>query len=276
MRLLIGTSTKMNLTSTEALRYCETLRPLVEDVTDREIFVLPPYTAIWAARDKLAGSRIAWGAQDVHPEDSGAHTGDVSAPMLADLGCTYVEVGHAERRRDHGETDEYVASQVAAIQRWGMTAIVCVGEHEPLPMAEAMAWIGRQLGALAGADPGRVVVAYEPVWAIGVGAAPAEPEWVGEVHGAIHAWLETNLEGADSIPVIYGGSIDSSTAGGIVAQPGVNGLFVGRSALDPVEFARIAHLETGAAGAEVRETVSGTTAGRHHVKLAPPVMRNTK
>jgi triosephosphate isomerase len=249
MRLLIGTSTKMNLTSTEALSYCETLRPLVDDVTDRDLFVLPPYTAIWAVRDKLAGSPIAWGAQDVHPEDAGAHTGDVSAPMLADLGCTYVEVGHAERRRDYGESDEYVARQVAAIQNWGMTAIVCVGEHEKMPLASTMAWIGRQLGALSAADPGRVVVAYEPEWAIGVGAAAAEPEWVGEVHGAIHAWLQANLAGADSIPVIYGGSVDSSSAGGILAQPGVNGLFVGRSALDPVEFARIAHLET--AGAEV-------------------------
>ena len=241
MRLLIGTSTKMNLTSTEALRYCETLRPLVEDVTDREVFVLPPYTAIWAAREKLAGSRIAWGAQDVHPDDSGAHTGDISAPMLADLGCTYVEVGHSERRRDYGETDEYVAAQVAAIQKWGMTAIVCVGETEPVALAEATAWIGRQLGALVGADAGRMIVAYEPVWAIGVGAIAAEPAWVGEVHGAIHDWLRSNLEGGDQSPVVYGGSVNSSSAPGILAQPDVNGLFVGRSALDPVEFARIAH-----------------------------------
>jgi triosephosphate isomerase len=242
MRLLIGTSTKMNLTSTETLRYCETLRPLVEDILDRELFVLPPYTAIWAAREKLAGSRVAWGAQNVHPADSGAHTGDVSAPMLADLGCSYVEVGHSERRRDYGETDQLVAAQVAAIQKWGMKAVVCVGETTPIPLGQAMAHVGRQLRALAGAQPNRVVVAYEPVWAIGVGAVAAEPAWVGDVHGAIHEWLQSNLDGGDAIPVIYGGSVNSGSAGPILAQPGVNGLFVGRSALDPVEFARIAHL----------------------------------
>jgi triosephosphate isomerase len=242
MRLLMGTSWKMNHTSTEALRYCETLRPLVEDLTDRELFILPPYTAIWAAREKLEGSRVAWGAQDVHPADSGAHTGDVSAGMLADLGCRFVEVGHAERRRDYGETDDWVAAQVAAIHKWGMTAIVCVGERTRVEFEDAMDWIHGQLGALVGARADRLVVAYEPVWAIGVGSAPAEPEWVGRVHTGIHDWLATNLDGGDAIPVIYGGSVDSGTAGSILDQPGVNGLFVGRSALDPTEFARIAHL----------------------------------
>jgi len=232
----------MNLTSTEAIRYFDTVRSLVEDVADREMFILPPYTSIWAAREKLAGSRIAWGAQDVHPEDSGAHTGDVSAPMLADLGCTYVEIGHAERRRDYGETDEYVAAQVAAIQRWGMTAIVCLGERERMPLEPAMGRVGVQLAAVAGARADRLVIAYEPVWAIGVGAAAAEPEWIGTIHTAVHDWLSANLDGGDQVPVIYGGSVDSRTAGAILVQPGVNGLFVGRSALDPVEFARIAHL----------------------------------
>jgi triosephosphate isomerase len=240
MRLLIGTSTKMNLTSTEAMRYCETLRLLVEDLDDRDLFVLPPYTAIWAAREKLAGSRIAWGAQDVHPADSGAHTGDVSAPMLADLGCSYVEVGHSERRRDYGETDEYVAAQVAAIQRWGMTAVVCVGETKRMTFDDAMGWIHGQLRALVDARADGLVVAYEPVWAIGVGAVAAEPAWVGDVHGAIHAWMQSNFDRGDRIPVIYGGSVNNSSAPGILAQQGVNGLFVGRSALDPVEFARIA------------------------------------
>jgi triosephosphate isomerase len=254
MRLVIGTSTKMNLTSTEALRYCETLRPLVEDLDDRDLFVLPPFTAIWAAREKLVGSRVAWGAQDVHPADSGAHTGDISAPMLADLGCSYVEVGHSERRRDYGETDQLVAAQVAAIQKWGMTAVVCVGEIERGSLATATGWIARQLGALAAVDSGRVLVAYEPVWAIGVGAVAAEPAWVGDVHDAIHDWLRSNLDGGDRTPVIYGGSVNSSSAPGILAQPGVNGLFVGRSALDPVEFARIAHVgsATAEAGRPVR------------------------
>jgi triosephosphate isomerase len=242
MRLLIGTSWKMNLSATEASQYCRTLLPLVEDVMDRELFVLPPFTSIWAAREVLAGSRIAWGAQAVHPEDCGAHTGDISAPMLADLGCTYVEVGHSERRRDYGETDEWVAAQVSAIHRWGMKAIVCVGELEPAPINDVRKWLGRQLQALSAADPKRLVIAYEPVWAIGVGAAAADPSWVGEVQGTIHEWVQSNVGSDATVPVIYGGSVDSSSAEGILAQPSVNGLFVGRSALDPVEFARIAHV----------------------------------
>src|SRR3990170_7554934 len=117
----------MNLTSSDAAGYLGTLRSLLDELDAVDLFVLPPFTAIWVAREQLAGTGIRWGAQDVHPDDAGAHTGDVSAPMLADLGCTIVEVGHSERRRDHGETDALVARKVAAAQRWGMTALVCVG-----------------------------------------------------------------------------------------------------------------------------------------------------
>jgi triosephosphate isomerase len=243
-RRLIGTSWKMNLTSTEAAAYCRRLLPLVADIDDRELFVLPPFTDIWAVREELAGSRVAWGAQHVHPDDSGAHTGDVSAPMLADLGCTYVEVGHSERRRDYAETDAFVTAQVGAIQRHGMTAIVCVGEQERAEIGPVMEGIGRQLAALSGADRSHLIVAYEPVWAIGVGAVAAEPDWIGWVHQAIEAWFRSSATPNDpGVPVIYGGSVDIETAPGILAQPAVSGLFVGRSALEPDEFARIAHVK---------------------------------
>src|SRR5258707_4865728 len=121
----------MNLTSSEAATYFEELLPMVSSLTSCELFVLPPFTSIWVARDRLRGSNVAWGAQDVHPEDAGAHTGDVSAPMLEDLGCAYVEVGHSERRRDHGETDELVALKVRQVLRHRMTPIMCVGEPSP-------------------------------------------------------------------------------------------------------------------------------------------------
>ena len=255
----IGTSWKMNLTSAEASRYCEAFLPLVDDVIDRELFhPLPPFRAISAVRDALRGSRIAWGAQTVHPVDAGAHTGDVSAPMLADLECTYVEVGHAERRRDHGETDEFVAAQVAAVQRWGMTAILCVGETEPGSMAQVMARIRSQLGALRAVDIDQLVVPYEPAWAIGEDAAAAEPDWVGEVHTAIRNWLADNLTGGERALVIYGGSVDNVSAEGILVQPCTNGLFVGRSAMDPSEFSRIAHLNSNAA--DVLPPPAGTDA----------------
>lgn len=242
MRRLVGTSWKMHLTATDAARYCEMLLPLVGDVDGVDMFILPPFTAIWAVRDRLRGSPIAWGAQAVHPEDAGAHTGDISAPMLADLGCSYTAVGHAERRRDHGETDESVAAQIRAVQRWDMTAILCVGERTHGTLDDAMAQSAPQLQAAVGARSDRLIVAYEPTWAIGTGAAAADPAWISEVHGAIRGWLATHLDGGGEVPVIYGGSVDSSSAGGILERGRTDGLFVGRSALDPTEFSRIAHL----------------------------------
>jgi triosephosphate isomerase len=243
VEILVGTSSKMNLTSTESGAYLDTLRPLVADITDRRLFVLLPFTSIWVARDRLAGTNVAWGAQDVHPQDSGAHTGDVSAPMLADLGCRYVEVGHHERRRDHRETDQFVAAKVAATQRWGMTAIVCIGEQERLSFEAVEAVVGDQLRLLVDCDPERMVVAYEPSWAIGEGASAASPDWVAHVHATIRSeLLAAGLE-RGSVPIIYGGSVDLEAAPELLAQPGVDGLFVGRQALDPRVFAAIARAE---------------------------------
>ena len=234
MRPLIGTSLKMNLTSSEAATYFDELRPMVAMLTRCELFVLPPFTSIWVARDRLRGSNVSWGAQDVHAEDSGAHTGDVSAPMLADLECSFVEVGHSERRRDHGETDENVALKVRQILRHEMTPIMCVGELETGTPASALDHVIGQVRAglslLPMADRGRVVIAYEPVWAIGEGASAADPEHIGAVHRGLHEL---------GARVIYGGSVDPSTAGPILAQGGVDGLFVGRAALDPKRFAAI-------------------------------------
>ena len=240
MGVLIGTSSKMNLTSTEAGVYLDSLVPLLEDLRDRRLFVLLPFTSIWVARERLTGTVIAWGAQDVHPEDAGAHTGDVSAPMLADLGCSYVEVGHHERRRDHGETDDFVAAKVDAIQRWGMTAIVCVGENKQAPLEVVVEGLARQLERLATADPARLVIAYEPAWAIGVGAEPAPAGWVADAHAAIRDALPPAPGGA-VVSIIYGGSVAPDSARGLLEQPGVDGLFVGRQALDPSVFSAIAH-----------------------------------
>ena len=244
MTTLVGTSSKMNLTSTEAGRYLDVLCPLVTDVPDRQLFVLLPFTSIWVARDRLEGTPIRWGAQDVHPEDAGAHTGDVSASMLADLGCTYVEVGHHERRRDYGETDDLIGAKVVAAQRWGMTAILCVGEQVRQPFVQVSDVIGSQLAAAARADPARLIVAYEPSWAIGTGASPASPDWVAGVHAVIRERLAESVAGT-TVPIIYGGSVDLESAPALLAQPAVDGLFVGRQALDPLVFAAIAHVQPG-------------------------------
>jgi len=252
---LVGTSWKMHFDSSEASTWFTVARALLDGVAGCEVFVLPPFTALWLARERLAGSRIAWGAQDVHGEEEGAHTGDVSAGMLADLGCTFVEVGHSERRRDHGETDEVVARKVHRVVAHGMTPILCVGEPEAGPTAAAVRLVTTQLERCLGglerpAWPG-VIVAYEPVWAIGEGARPARPDHVGAVQRAIH---ERIREAGGSDPrVIYGGSVDEATAGAILAEDGVDGLFVGRAALDPRRFAAIANIAAHLAAAPARD-----------------------
>jgi triosephosphate isomerase len=243
MRPLIGTSWKMNLTSSEADRWFRDFIPLVAHLDDRDLFVLPPFTSIWVAHQRLAETPIAWGAQDVDAEDAGAHTGDISAPMLADLGCRFVEVGHSERRRDYGETPELISAKAMAALRWGMRPIICIGEQRRAELAKTVAFLtddlGRCLSQVAQADLGRVVIAYEPVWAIGVGAVAASPEEVGAVHRALASWLGERPGGA-AVPILYGGSVDVADAARLLEEPGVGGLFVGRFALDPVNFARIA------------------------------------
>jgi triosephosphate isomerase len=241
-RPLIGTSWKMNLTPSEAAAWFATAAPRLSTLRDRDLFVLPPFPSIVVARDALAGTPVAWGAQDVHPDDAGAHTGDVSAPMLADLGCRFVEIGHSERRRDHGESDRLLARKVLAILRWHMTPILCVGERTRRPFDLATRAVTSQLrGALGRLDAAALdalVVAYEPVWAIGVGAQAAPLDHIDAMHDAIRRWLARR--GAHATRVIYGGSVDASNAGEITGLEHVDGLFVGRAALDPDAFVRIA------------------------------------
>jgi triosephosphate isomerase len=241
--LLIGTSWKMNFTAAETRHYLRTLLSLVDDVRQRDLFVLPPFTSLWVAREELSGTTIAWGAQDVHESMSGAHTGDISAPMLVDLGCRYVEVGHFERRRDHGERDRQVARKVATAIECGLEVIVCVGESHRMATSTARSVVLRHLGSILGAfgaqELNRVVIAYEPYWAIGAGAGAAEVDHVSGIHLGVHDWL--GARGATKVRVLYGGSVSPDTCGDLLARPGVDGLFVGRAALDPVAFARIVH-----------------------------------
>jgi triosephosphate isomerase len=163
--------------------------------------------------------------------------------MLADLGCRIVEIGHSERRREHGEDPPLIARKAAAVVRWGMRPLLCVGEPVQgefhAVAAQLIDDLERCLAAVAAPDRARVLVAYEPVWAIGAGAQAASAEHVARVHEALHGWLERWSANA-SIPVLYGGSVDGAEAQTLLAEPSVDGLFVGRHALDPLEFARIA------------------------------------
>ena len=239
---MIGTSWKMNLLPSTAPAWFATVVRGTSMTVDRELFVLPPFPTLAIAQAALLGSSIRWGGQDVHEDDAGAHTGDISASMLADLGCTIAEIGHSERRRDHGETSVRIAGKVRAANRWRLTPLLCVGERTPGRPGTAIRIVQRQLrGALDGLaldELSRVVVAYEPAWAIGEGAQAADLDHVSALHAAIRRWLDAR--GGSSVRVLYGGSVNPHNAQGLLTVPEVDGLFVGRAALDPDAFVAIA------------------------------------
>ena len=212
-------------------------------VPDADAMVCPPATLLTRARDVLDGSAILLGAQDCSPRPSGAHTGDISAEMLADAGATAVIVGHSERRIDHGETDELVHAKALAAYRAGLTAIICIGE------TEAQYRDGNTLDVLRGQLEGSVpqgaraentVVAYEPVWAIGTGLTPTPPE-VAQVHGLIRSVLGQMLgdSEAGAMRLLYGGSVKPSNAAELLFVPDVNGALVGGASLKADDFCEI-------------------------------------
>ena len=207
-----------------------------------DIVVCPPATLLFALRAVFAGSQVALGGQDCHAEAEGAHTGDVSAPMLADAGCVYVIVGHSERRAGHGEGDETVADKAAAAHAAGLTAIVCVGESAAeRDGGHTLAVIGRQVeGSLpASATPDNTALAYEPVWAIGSGRTPG-PADIAAAHAEVRAGWERRFSGSGrALRVLYGGSVTARNAGDILAAPGVDGVLVGGTSLSADTFWQI-------------------------------------
>jgi triosephosphate isomerase len=211
------------------------------------VAVLPPFTAIRSVQTVIEGDQInmSYGAQDLSPHDSGAYTGDISAPMLSKLGCRYVVVGHSERREHHGEDDAVVNAKLGAAVRSGLSPILCVGEQlavresgEHLPHCTAQ--LDGALAGISAEQAAALVVAYEPVWAIGTGEV-ATPEDAQEVCAAIRARLAElyGRELADSVRVLYGGSVKRGNAGEILAQPDIDGALVGGASLDAEEFAAI-------------------------------------
>lgn len=209
-----------------------------------DLLVCPPATlvAAVAALVKDFDGGIAVGGQDCHAESSGARTGDVSAEMLADLGCRYVIVGHSERRADHGESDAQVRAKAEAALRAGLTAIVCIGETaEQRDAGQTLEVVERQLvGSLpGGAEAANTVIAYEPVWAIGTGrtATPAE---VAEIHAAIRARLAGQAQDPEALRILYGGSVKPENAAELLAVDNVDGALVGGASLKAADFLAIA------------------------------------
>ncbi|MDX2289684.1 MAG: triose-phosphate isomerase [Hyphomicrobiaceae bacterium] len=209
-----------------------------------DVMICPPATLILVMAEILKDGPIAIGGQDCHTADSGAHTGDISAMMLADAGARAVILGHSERRADHGETDRLVASKVEAAHRAGLSAIICVGETLGQRQAgQTLAVIARQLaGSLpATAPPHTTVIAYEPVWAIGTGLTPATAD-VAQVHAMMRAELISRFgEAGRAFRLLYGGSVKPSNAAELLAIADVDGALVGGASLKAEDFLGIVH-----------------------------------
>ena len=249
-RPLIAGNWKMNGLWDDAVERAETLMRMMQDTEAArgplpfDLLLCPPATLIGVVHFTLADSRIMVGGQDCHAKPSGAHTGDISAAMLKDLDCTHVIVGHSERRADHAESDAVVKAKAEAAVGAGLCAIVCVGESEAQRDAGRTAEI--VAGQVKGSVPARahaqnLVVAYEPVWAIGTGKTPTAPE-VQEVHALIRARLADLIGAGDAAKtrILYGGSVKPSNAKELLALPDVDGALVGGASLVAADFWAIA------------------------------------
>ncbi len=207
-----------------------------------DILICPPATHLAWMRDRIGQATLLTGGQDCHAAASGAHTGDIAAAMLADVGATHVILGHSERRADHGETDADVAAKVGAAWDAGLVAIVCVGETgAERDAGRTLAVIERQLaGSLPdGATARNTVIAYEPVWAIGTGRTPTDDQ-IAEVHGALRAQLHRRIPAeAEGVRLLYGGSVKPANAAQIFALAEIDGALVGGASLKAAEFSAI-------------------------------------
>jgi len=243
-RPLIAGNWKMNGLEADGLALARGVADGVNQAgwTDRDVLVCPPATLVMAVADAVKGSGVSVGGQNCHAKPNGAHTGDISPEMLRDCGASYVIVGHSERRADHGETDAVVRAKAEAAWRAGLVPIVCIGET----LAEREE--GRTLGVLAtqlkgsvpaGATAANLVVAYEPVWAIGTGKTPTTAE-VAAAHAHIRKVLGGLTPEADRIRLLYGGSVKDSNCAELLAAGDVDGALVGGASLKAGEFLAIA------------------------------------
>ena len=252
---LIAGNWKMNLNHYEGIALVQKIAfSLPSKYFDKvDVTVIPPFTDLRSVQTLVDGDKLllTYGAQDLSAHDSGAYTGEISGAFLAKLGCTFVVVGHSERRTYHNEDDATVAAKAAAAFRHGLTPIVCIGEH--LDVREAGNHVEHNVHQLRGSleglskdQIGNVVIAYEPVWAIGTGRVASAAD-AQEVCAAIRAELVslTSQQAADGIRVLYGGSVNAKNVGEIVAQDDVDGALVGGASLDGEQFATLSAIAAG-------------------------------
>jgi triosephosphate isomerase len=244
---LIAANWKMHNTVLESVQFAKDFLPLIADIEGVEIVICPPFTSLFPLQDKLAATKVHIGAQDVFWEEKGAFTGEISPLMLASIGCTYVIVGHSERRQLLGETDVSVNRKLKAALMHGLTPILCVGETlQERKNNRAREVVKSQLDgalkdmALTGAN---LVIAYEPVWAIGTGVN-ASTDDAQEMIGFIRDYVAKmyNSEEADAVRILYGGSVKPDNIEGFMAREDIDGALVGGASLEPETLAKIVRL----------------------------------
>jgi triosephosphate isomerase len=236
---------KMYKTPAETTAFFEKFRPLAGQADHCEVVICPPFTNLAAAVAATQGTRIRIGAQNIAWAKEGAFTGEISGPMIAASGATYAIVGHSERRQYFAETDETVLKRTQAALEFGLTPIVCVGERlEERESGHTEAVLARQfqngIAGLSEQQFARIVIAYEPVWAIGTGKT-ATPEIAADAHRAIRGQVRAKFgkEAGEAIRILYGGSVKPDNARSLMAQPEIDGVLVGGASLDAVSFASI-------------------------------------
>jgi triosephosphate isomerase len=243
-RPILAANWKMNMNSADVSAFTNRFIPLVANADAVDIVIAPPFTLLDRLANEIAGTAIQSAGQNVHPEENGAFTGEIAAGMLADMGCTYAIVGHSERRALFGESSEFVAQKASALLRSEIRPIVCVGETlEQRDAGQALEIVETQLreslAGVSGDQAEQVVIAYEPVWAIGTGRT-ATPEIAQEVHGHIRGQLSAQFgEAGNRIRIQYGGSVKPETVYDLMSQPDIDGALVGGASLDPEAFSRI-------------------------------------
>jgi triosephosphate isomerase len=244
IRPVIAGNWKMNKTIAEAVDFAARLRDRLESLPDREVIIAPPFTALKSVADILRGSRIGLAAQTLHEAEKGAYTGEISAGMLRDAGCSCVLVGHSERRTLFGEGNEAVNRKLRAALTGGLNPIFCVGETlQERESEKTRDVIERQLkeglNNLSADDIGRCLIAYEPVWAIGTGRT-ASPAQAQEVHRFIREWIAAGYgKTADGLAILYGGSVTPKNISELMAEPDINGALVGGASLEVSSFVQI-------------------------------------
>lgn len=249
-RFWVGTGWKMNKTWADAMQYCEQLKQLLPDLRASSIqpFVLPPFTALREVSQFMQNNQIncLTGAQNMHFAESGPYTGEISPTMVADTGATLVEMGHSERREFFGETDETVNKKVHAALKHQLMPLICVGDslQDKQCHRSAEIVVGQVKAALYQVDPiqlKQVLIAYEPIWAIGDNGIPATADEAATVHYAIRQALNEmyGQELGESLPLLYGGSVNQENSVELLSQSDIDGLFIGRAAWDADSYCRI-------------------------------------